>query len=94
MSEDRAQEALSHLQAAMGELVEAARATLDVVEELVRDPSVLQSFVAVVQDTARAAAASARPHPGASPGAGSTPRSEPEPSTPRPPSPITRIDVS
>lgn len=38
MNEDRAREAIEHFQAAALEMIAALRATLDVVEELVKDP--------------------------------------------------------
>lgn len=38
MNEDRAREAVEHFQAAALEMIAALRATLDVVEELVKDP--------------------------------------------------------
>ena len=39
MNEERAHEVVEHLQAAALELIEAARAALDVAEELVKDPA-------------------------------------------------------
>lgn len=39
MNDDRAREALDHLQRAAHELIAAARAALDVADDLVRDPS-------------------------------------------------------
>lgn len=53
----RALQAVEHLQAAALEMVKAARACLDVVEALVKDPGPLLDAAAVA---ARAAAASAR----------------------------------
>ena len=38
MNEDRAREAIEHFQAAALEMIAALRATLDVVEDLVKDP--------------------------------------------------------
>lgn len=38
MNEDRAREAIEHFQTAALEMIAALRATLDVVEELVKDP--------------------------------------------------------
>ena len=40
-TEERAVEALQHLQVAALEMIAAARSTLDIAEELVRDPAVL-----------------------------------------------------
>lgn len=90
MSEDRAQEALRHLQTAAIELVAAARATLDVVDDLVRDPSALHDLMATVQRAAQAAA-------GASGGvAGDTADTERRPSDAGTSSSsrVTRINVS
>lgn len=57
MNEERAQEAMEHLQRAALELIDAARAALDVAEELVREPagmtSVLTSFLGTVVREAR-----------------------------------------
>lgn len=41
MADERAREGVAHLQAAFLELIEAARAFLDVAEEVVRDPDLL-----------------------------------------------------
>lgn len=46
MNEERAQEAVEHLQRAALELIHAARAALDVAEELVREPSGMATVVA------------------------------------------------
>lgn len=93
MNEQRAQEALSHLQAAAIELVEAARATLDVVDGLVRDPAVLQDLLTTVQETARGAAATARRGPEAS-GGDADADAGGGPSAPGGGSRVTRINVS
>jgi hypothetical protein len=53
VADDRATEALDHLQAAALELIAALRAVLDVAEEAVREP---QALMDVVTATARAAA--------------------------------------
>lgn len=45
---DRAREGLEHLQAAARELIEAARAVLDVAEDLVNDPETVASVVGTV----------------------------------------------
>ena len=47
-SPDRAREGLEHLQAAGRELVAAARAALDVVEEVIDDPDTLKSVTGAV----------------------------------------------
>jgi hypothetical protein len=46
--QDRAREGLEHLQAAGRELVAAARAALDVVEELIDDPEAMASVTGAV----------------------------------------------
>jgi hypothetical protein len=48
MSDERAQEAVAHLQRATLEFIEAARAVLDVAEEAVRQPG---GVLAVIADT-------------------------------------------
>lgn len=45
MSDDRAAEGLEHLQAAALELIAAARAFLDVAEDVVREPGVAATIV-------------------------------------------------
>lgn len=45
MNDDRAAEGIEHLQAAALELIEAARAFLDVAEDLVRDPGAAATIV-------------------------------------------------
>jgi len=56
--EDRAADGLAHLQAAARELIAAARAMLDVAEDLVEDPgtvtAVVDAFGSVVRTAARA----------------------------------------
>lgn len=63
MNEERAHEAIGHLQTAAVEMIAAARAALDVFEDLLRDPSIIGDVVA-------AARASATPHSQAEPGDG------------------------
>jgi hypothetical protein len=46
--EDRAREGLEHLQAAARELIQAARAMLDVAEDLVNDPEAVASVAGTV----------------------------------------------
>ena len=92
-SDDRAQEALVHLQAAALEFIEAARAVLDVAEEVVREPGGVASVVAetvgglaeafaqvapAFAERGRAAAGRPRPAGTASPGDSSA---EPRPGT-------------
>lgn len=57
MNDERAREGVEHLQTAALELIEAARAFLDVAEDVVRDPSEL---VALAETVARVVAV-ARP---------------------------------
>lgn len=74
MEEERAGEGVDHLQAAARELIEAARAFLDVADDLVSDPKVaegLLSGIGGLADTAREAARdAARRAAGFGPGAG------------------------
>lgn len=65
MSDDRAREGVEHLQNAARELIAAARAFLDVAEEVVDDPGSLGAFTATLSDladlaTGRAGAAPTR----------------------------------
>jgi hypothetical protein len=57
--DDRAADGVAHLQAAARELIAAARAMLDVAEDLVADPgavsAVVDAFGSVVRTAARAA---------------------------------------
>ena len=55
MNEQRAQDALRHLQTAAVEMIEAARAALEVVEDIVRDPSALTTLIAAAQAAAQPA---------------------------------------
>ena len=55
MSEQRARDAVDHLQAAAIEVIEALRALLDVAEEVVRDPAQAAALVQSLAETARAA---------------------------------------
>ena len=63
-TEERAKEALDHLQQAALEMIAAARAVLDVAEELVKDPTPLTAFAMGV---AQAAAQAGAQVPGAAP---------------------------
>jgi hypothetical protein len=51
-NEDKAHEAVEHLQAAALEMIAAARAVLDIAEELVQDPGPLLSVVAALGEVA------------------------------------------
>ncbi len=57
----RATEAVGHLQAAATELIAAARAFLDLVEDVVDDPETLTSAASVFGSVARAAMTTVRP---------------------------------
>ena len=54
--DDRAAEGLSHLQAAAREAIAAARAFLDVADELVADPAAVSAVVEAVGSAVRVAA--------------------------------------
>ncbi|MCU0269766.1 MAG: hypothetical protein MUF83_14135 [Acidimicrobiales bacterium] len=60
MNDDRAAEGVDHLQAAALEMIAAARAFLDVVEEVVSDRDRVADIVGVVGDAAEAARRAAR----------------------------------
>lgn len=60
MNEERADEALEHLQTAAHEMIKAARAFLDVAEELVNDPRTADTVLGFI-DTVADAAGKARP---------------------------------
>ncbi len=53
--EDRARDGLDHLQAAAKEMIKAARALLDVAEELVEDPSTVTAVVGALGSLVQAA---------------------------------------
>lgn len=95
MSDDLAQEAAVHLRAAALEMITAARALLDLTEQLVKDPAPIVNAVAAL-----AAAASHGPgrEPGDQPGAAdadpATDRPAPAGSRPRPRSRVQHIRVS
>jgi hypothetical protein len=57
---DRAAEGLAHLQAAAREFIQAARAMLDVAEELVEDPGTVRSVADAVGSLVQTAAAAGR----------------------------------
>ena len=54
MTEDRAAEGLEHLQSAALELIAAARAFLDVAEDVVREPGVAATIVSAAAGVGRA----------------------------------------
>jgi hypothetical protein len=68
--EELAKAGLEHLQAAAREVIQATRSLLDAAEELVDDPSAVQSLVGTIASVAQAAAGRVR---GATPGAGDGP---------------------
>jgi hypothetical protein len=59
-ADDRASEGLAHLQAAAREAIAAARAFLDVAEDLVGDPAAASAIVDTLGSVVRAAAARGR----------------------------------
>lgn len=63
--EDRAADGLHHLQTAAREAIAAARAFLDVAEELVADPATVSSIVDAVGAAVRTAARAGREATGA-----------------------------
>lgn len=67
MSEDRTSRGVEHLQAAALEMIGAARAFLDAVEDVVSDPEKVAEVVAVVESVAEAAVRAAAPRPAAGP---------------------------
>jgi hypothetical protein len=91
-AEERARQSVEHLQAAARELIQAARAALDVAEEVVADPEALVSLAGALStmgDLARrATGASARARGAGGPGpAGSMADDDTEPR-------VTRITVA
>jgi hypothetical protein len=60
VNDERAAEGLDHLQAAALEMISAARAFLDVMEEVVVDPDSVASVVSAVGSVAQGAARAAR----------------------------------
>ena len=87
VTQARAREGLEHLQAAARELIEAARAALDVAEEVVNDPESLASLagtLATVGDVARRVTGTGGwPSPGAATGGRGGQGAEPPPTMPR-----------
>lgn len=61
MNEERARDAVEHLQAAALEMIAAARAALDVAEELVRDPAAAAAVVLAAAQHASPGDRDARP---------------------------------
>ena len=66
--DDRASEGLAHLQAAAREAIAAARAFLDVADELVADPAAVSAGVDAVGSVVRVAARKGREAVGQQPG--------------------------
>ena len=58
-NDERAREAIEHLQRAALELIAAARAVLDVAEDLVKDPAPIVAMAAAAAAQGRATAAAA-----------------------------------
>lgn len=52
MTEERAREAVEHLQQAATQMIEAARAVLDLAEELIQDPAPLIAAATALADVA------------------------------------------
>ncbi|HET6949645.1 MAG TPA: hypothetical protein VFI47_04670 [Acidimicrobiales bacterium] len=91
-AEERAREGVEHLQAAARELIAAARAALDVAEEVVADPDALSSLagmLATMGDAARRAAGGAGRAGRAAPGSADVPGAD-DGGEPR----VTRITVA
>ena len=61
-AEERAREGLEHLQNAALELIEAARAFLDVAEDLVHDPAAIAALAATVRPHVPGDERHAEPH--------------------------------
>ena len=81
-AQERARQGAEHLQAAARELIEAARAALDVAEELVNDPETVASLagtLTTVGDVARRVAGAGWPPAPGAPSAAPAPRSGDEP---------------
>lgn len=68
--EDRAAEGLAHLQAAARELIQAARAVLDVAEGLVEDPRAVTAVADAVGSIVKTAAGAGRRAAGLDDGTG------------------------
>ena len=60
--EERAHEVVEHLQAAALELIEAARAMLDVAEDMVKDPAEVLAFASAAAHLAGAANGPPKPN--------------------------------
>jgi hypothetical protein len=63
MTDDRAAEGLEHLQAAALELIAAARAFLDVAEDVVREPGVAATIVHAAAGLGRVVFGGGEPQP-------------------------------
>ena len=88
MTDDRMAEGIEHLQTAALEMIEAARAFLDVVEELVTDPERVTGTLATVATLVDGAGRSARRPAGRDEAAGNGPPAGDGPTR------LRRIDVS
>jgi hypothetical protein len=64
VKDERASEGVEHLQAAAHEMIEAARAFLDVIEDFVGDDEKMASVADAVSSVARGASRAARPSSG------------------------------
>jgi len=98
MADDRMAEGVEHLQTAALELIAAARAFLDVAEDLVTDPDRVSGTLATVATLVDGAGrASTRRRTATGDAGGSRPGDDHEASVggqPAPASPLRRIDVS
>jgi hypothetical protein len=100
VNDERTADAVDHLQAAALELIEAARAFLDVVEELVSDRERLTDISEAVGEVALAATRLVRPDRAAESasaggsGAADADRGGPGSAAPRTGTPVERIPVS
>lgn len=63
MNDERADEALGHLQVAAKEMIEAARAFLDVAEALVSDPRTADTVLGLIDSLAGVAGQARRDEP-------------------------------
>jgi hypothetical protein len=94
MADDRMAEGVEHLQTAALELIAAARAFLDVAEDLVTDPDRVSGTLATVASMVDGAGrASARRRPAPAPAADGD-QEAPVGDQAAPASPLRRIDVS
>jgi hypothetical protein len=92
-ADDRAGEALEHVQRAVLEMIKAARSTLDMVEDLVSDPQSLSTVVSHVAHLAQAVMTTAGQQP-ASADHASADRADPAPPAAAAGGGVQRIPVS